>query len=112
MAVRLRLFGMPLATDLQGFFAKNQSRTRDELFDFLRIPSVSARSEHNPDTARAADWVADSLRKIGLKASIHPTKGHPIVLGEWRNAQPGAQTVLVYGHYDVQPAEPLDLWDS
>jgi acetylornithine deacetylase/succinyl-diaminopimelate desuccinylase-like protein len=103
---------MPLANDLEAFFAKNESRTRDELFDFLRIPSVSARSEHNADTARAADWVADSMRKVGLAATIHPTKGHPIVVGEWRKAKPGAQTVLVYGHYDVQPAEPLELWDS
>ena len=94
------------------YLAANQSRARDELFDFLRIPSVSARSEHNADTARAADWVADSLRTIGLDATIHPTKGHPIVVGEWRKAPAGAQTVLVYGHYDVQPAEPLDLWDS
>jgi acetylornithine deacetylase/succinyl-diaminopimelate desuccinylase-like protein len=103
---------MPLASDLQSYLAKNQSRSRDELFDFLRIPSVSARSEHNSDTARAASWVADSLHKIGMTASIHPTKGHPIVLGEWRKAEPGAMTVLVYGHYDVQPAEPLELWES
>jgi hypothetical protein len=103
---------MPLASDLEKFLAANQSRARDELFDLLRIPSVSARSEHNPDTARAADWVADSLQKIGFIASIYPTKGHPIVVGEWRNAPAGAQTILVYGHYDVQPAEPLELWDS
>jgi acetylornithine deacetylase/succinyl-diaminopimelate desuccinylase-like protein len=102
---------MPLANDLTTFFDKNQSRARDELFDLLRIPSVSARSEHNADTARAAEWVADSLRKVGLTAAVHATKGHPIVVGEWRGA-PGAQTVLVYGHYDVQPVEPLDLWDS
>jgi acetylornithine deacetylase/succinyl-diaminopimelate desuccinylase-like protein len=103
---------MPLANDLDSYFAANKSRARDELFDLLRIPSVSARSEHNADTARAADWVAAALRKIGLAATIHPTKGHPIVVGEWRKAPAGAQTVLVYGHYDVQPAEPLDLWDS
>ena len=103
---------MPLASDLEAFFAKNQSRTRDELFDFLRIPSVSARSEHNADTARAAEWVASSMRTIGLTATVHPTKGHPIVVGEWRTAPAGAPTVLVYGHYDVQPAEPLELWDS
>src|SRR5436190_12361887 len=103
---------MPLAKDLDSFFAANQARARDELFDLLRIPSVSARSEHNADTARAADWVADALRKIGLTATVHPTKGHPIVIGEWRKAPPGAQTVLIYGHYDVQPAEPLDLWES
>lgn len=103
---------MPLAKDLDSFFVANQSRARDELFDLLRIPSVSARSEHNTDTARAADWVAAALRKVGLIATVHPTKGHPIVVGEWRKAPAGAQTVLVYGHYDVQPAEPLDLWDS
>ncbi len=103
---------MPLAPDLESYFAAGQSRARDELFELLRIPSVSARSEHNADTARAAEWVASSLRKIGLTATIHPTKGHPIVVGEWRKAPAGAQTVLIYGHYDVQPAEPLDLWDS
>ncbi len=103
---------MPLAQDLDAFFTANQSRARDELFDLLRIPSVSAASDHNPDTARAAAWIADAMRKIGVTASVHRTKGHPIVLGEWRKAKPGAQTVLVYGHYDVQPAEPLDLWDS
>jgi acetylornithine deacetylase/succinyl-diaminopimelate desuccinylase-like protein len=103
---------MPLANDLDSYLAANRAGARDELFDFLRIPSVSARSEHNADTARAAEWVATSLRKIGMKAAIHATKGHPIVVGEWRNAPPGAQTVLIYGHYDVQPAEPLELWDS
>jgi acetylornithine deacetylase/succinyl-diaminopimelate desuccinylase-like protein len=103
---------MPLAFDLASFFSAHQSRTRDELFELLRIPSVSARSEHNADTARAADWVADSLRAVGLTATVHPTKGHPIVVGEWRKAPRGAPTILIYGHYDVQPAEPLELWDS
>ncbi|HEY2164976.1 MAG TPA: dipeptidase [Gemmatimonadaceae bacterium] len=102
---------MPLANDLTTFFDKNQARARDQLFDLLRIPSVSARSEHNADTARAAEWVADSLRGVGLTAKVHATKGHPIVVGEWRGA-PGAQTILIYGHYDVQPVEPLELWDS
>jgi len=108
---RAQLTAMPLATDLASHLADNRKRSLDELFEFLRIPSVSARSEHNADTVRAADWFAASLRSIGLKATIHPTKGHPIVVGEWRGV-PGAQTVLVYGHYDVQPAEPLELWDS
>jgi acetylornithine deacetylase/succinyl-diaminopimelate desuccinylase-like protein len=103
---------MPLAKDLEAHFSANESRSRDELFDLLRIPSVSARTEHNADTARAADWIASSIRTIGMTATVHPTRGHPIVVGEWRNAKPGAQTVLVYGHYDVQPAEPLELWDS
>jgi len=106
-----QLTAMPLANDLASYLADSRKRSLDELFEFLRIPSVSARSEHNADTSRAADWFAASLRSAGLKATIHPTEGHPIVVGEWRGA-PGAQTVLVYGHYDVQPAEPLDLWES
>ncbi|HVZ78655.1 MAG TPA: dipeptidase, partial [Gemmatimonadaceae bacterium] len=78
----------------------------------LRIPSVSARSEHNPDTARAAEWVASNMRAAGMHATVHRTPGHPVVVGEWRRAGDHAPTVLIYGHYDVQPAEPLDLWDS
>ena len=93
------------------FFKQNQSRIRDELFEFLRIPSISAKSDHNSDTKRCAEWLAESMTKIGLKSSIHPTAGHPVVLGEWRGA-PGKPTLLVYGHYDVQPAEPLELWQS
>ena len=83
-----------------------------ELFDFLRIPSISARSEHKEDVARAADWLAEQTRNAGLETEIFPTKGHPIVLGEWRGAGESAPTYLVYGHYDVQPVEPLDLWTS
>jgi acetylornithine deacetylase/succinyl-diaminopimelate desuccinylase-like protein len=93
------------------FFTQNKSRIQDELFDFLRIPSVSAKSEHNVDTKRCAEWLAAQMTKIGLTTKIHETPGHPIVVGEWRGA-PGAKTVLIYGHYDVQPAEPLDLWQS
>jgi len=100
-----------IASDLEDFLRKNDSRIHDELFEFLRIPSVSAKSEHNADTRRAAEWVKNSLDKIGVPAKIYPTAGHPIVVGEWRKA-PGAPTVLIYGHYDVQPAEPLDLWTS
>ena len=98
--------------DLDAFFVANDTRIRDELFDLLRIPSVSARSEHNPDTARAAEWVATNMRAAGLQATVHGTAGHPIVMGEWRGAGDRAPTVLLYGHYDVQPAEPLDLWES
>ncbi|HEX6627606.1 MAG TPA: dipeptidase [Gemmatimonadaceae bacterium] len=98
-------------SDLTDFLSRNDERIMQELFEFLRIPSVSAKSEHNGDTKRAADWVKTSLDKIGVPAKVYPTAGHPIVVGEWRKA-PGAPTVLIYGHYDVQPAEPLDLWTS
>jgi len=71
---------------------------------------VSARSEHAADTHDAASWVADRLTDAGLSASVMETPGHPVVLGEWRKAGPDAPTLLIYGHYDVQPPEPLDEW--
>ena len=90
----------------------NYSAARAELFEFLRIPSISARSEHKGDVARAADWLAEQLVVAGMAAEVLPTEGHPIVLGEWRGAGANAPTYLVYGHYDVQPVEPLELWTS
>ncbi|MBW8769929.1 MAG: dipeptidase [Gemmatimonadetes bacterium] len=98
--------------DLDRYFSENAERIRSELFDLLAIPSVSARSEHDPDTRRAAQWIAGSLGAAGLKATVHETPGQPVVVGEYRDAPAGAPTVLVYGHYDVQPAEPLELWTS
>ncbi|MBI4551169.1 MAG: dipeptidase [Candidatus Latescibacteria bacterium] len=79
---------------------------------FLRIPSVSTHPPHKPDVLRCAEFVAAEMRRIGLRqVEVTPTTGHPIVYGEWLDA-PGKPTVLMYGHYDVQPPEPLDLWDS
>lgn len=101
-----------MPADLDEYLTANDSRIRAELDEFLRIPSVSARSEHRTDMVRAADWLARSLSDAGLTSSIFPTPGHPVVLGEWRGAAEGAPTVLVYGHYDVQPVEPLELWTS
>ena len=99
------------AEDILGYLTEHDGRIREELFSLLRIPSVSARSEHKGDMARTAEWVRDSLSSLGFETVIHQTKGHPIVVGEWRKAA-GAPTVLIYGHYDVQPAEPLELWTS
>src|SRR6266567_7540482 len=83
-----------------------------ELNEFLRIPSVSAKSEHKPDIERAARWVADNLRSAGFESiEIVPTALHPLVYAESLHS-PGKPTVLFYGHYDVQPAEPLNLWTS
>ena len=98
--------------DLDAYLTANDERIRRELFELLAIPSVSARSEHDADTRRAAEWIADSLRGAGLVATVHETKGQPVVVGEYRDAPAGAPTVLVYGHYDVQPPEPLDLWTT
>lgn len=83
-----------------------------ELTDFLRIPSVSSLSEHAEDVKRAAEWVAERLRKAGMEAvEVMPTGGHPVVYGQWLHA-PGKPTVLIYGHFDVQPADPLELWTT
>lgn len=94
------------------YLNKNKDRFVSELFDLLRIPSVSANSKHNDDTRKAGEWVKDALLKAGAdKAEVHETAGHPIVYGE-KMVDPSLPTVLVYGHYDVQPAEPLELWDT
>src|SRR5487761_247986 len=98
--------------NLSEFIEGNRDKHLAELCEFLRIPSVSAKSEHKPDIERAARWGADHLRAAGpQKIEIVPTNLHPLVYAESLQA-PGKPTVLFYGHYDVQPAEPLDLWTS
>jgi acetylornithine deacetylase/succinyl-diaminopimelate desuccinylase-like protein len=94
------------------YIEQNRNQNLEELKEFLRIPSVSTKSEHKKDIERAAQWVADNLRGAGMqKVEIHPTKLHPIVYAESEH-QLGKPTILLYGHYDVQPAEPLNLWTS
>jgi acetylornithine deacetylase/succinyl-diaminopimelate desuccinylase-like protein len=91
---------------------KNKDRFLNELLELLRIPSVSARSEHKDDMVKCAEAVKGKLLAAGAdKADIYPTNGHPIVYGE-KITDPSKPVVLVYGHYDVQPADPLELWDS
>jgi len=91
---------------------KNKDRFLNELLDLLRIPSISARSEHKPDMQKCAEAVKQRLLEAGAdKAEIFQTKGHPVVYGE-KIIDPKKPTVLVYGHYDVQPVEPLELWHS
>ncbi|MEO5990125.1 MAG: dipeptidase, partial [Ferruginibacter sp.] len=91
---------------------KNKDRFLDELFDLLRIPSISAKTENKNDMVKCAEAVKQRLLEAGAdKVTIYPTAGHPIVYGE-KIIDPSKPTVLVYGHYDVQPAEPLELWDS
>src|SRR6476620_5210345 len=80
--------------------------------DFLRIPSISGIPAHADDCRRAATWLADALRTAGIEhVEVAETGGHPVVYGDWLHAE-GAPTILVYGHYDVQPVDPLDLWTS
>ena len=94
------------------FVEKNQSRFLEELKNFLRIPSISTLPEHSGDIQHAARFVADSLRSVGLEnVEIIPTAKHPLVYADWLHA-PGKPTVLCYGHYDVQPPDPLELWTT
>jgi acetylornithine deacetylase/succinyl-diaminopimelate desuccinylase-like protein len=104
------LFPASLATG--SFVEQNKDRLLDELKEFLRIPSVSTAPEHVADVRRAAEFVAQSLRNAGLEnVEIIPTEKHPLVYADWLHA-PGKPTVLCYGHYDVQPPDPLNEWIS
>jgi acetylornithine deacetylase/succinyl-diaminopimelate desuccinylase-like protein len=94
-----------------GYLRENKDRFVKELIDYVGIPSVSAQEQHRPDMQRAADWIAGEARQAGLEAQIVPTKGHPIVLARTPRRK-GRPHFMLYGHYDVQPAEPFDLWTS
>jgi acetylornithine deacetylase/succinyl-diaminopimelate desuccinylase-like protein len=94
------------------YLKDNGSRYLDELCEFLRIPSISSLPEHNGDVRRAADWVADRLKGAGIEeVQVLPTGGHPVVYGQWLNASDGP-TILIYGHFDTQPVDPLELWSQ
>ena len=97
---------------VEDFVRKNEQRFLDELLDFLRIPSISTLPEHKPDVARAAHFVAEKLKAAGLEnVEVIQTSKHPLVYADWLHAA-GKPTVLCYGHYDVQPPDPLELWKS
>jgi len=90
----------------------NRDRYVDELKALLAIPSISALPQHAGDVKRCADWCAEEMRRIGLQnVRLIDTPGNPVVYGDWLGS-PGAPTILYYGHYDVQPVDPLDLWQS
>ena len=97
---------------MKDYISSNKDRFLSELFEWLKIPSVSADSRHKNDVRKAAEFLRDKLSSAGAdNVEICETKGHPIVYAEKINS-PGLPTVLVYGHYDVQPADPLELWNS
>jgi acetylornithine deacetylase/succinyl-diaminopimelate desuccinylase-like protein len=101
-----------LPAAIQAFVAQNRNRLLAELKEFLRIPSISTLPEHRADIEAAASFVAKSLSAAGLEnVEVIPTERHPLVYADWLHA-PGKPTVLCYGHYDVQPADPLELWNS
>ena len=97
---------------MKQYIEKNRERFLQELYSLLRIPSVSSLEEHKPDMKRCADRLTELLLEAGADtAEVYPTEGHPVVFGE-RKTDPSLPTVLIYGHYDVQPVDPIELWKS
>jgi acetylornithine deacetylase/succinyl-diaminopimelate desuccinylase-like protein len=91
----------------------NRDRYVSELKALLAIPSISALPQHAGDVRKCAEWIAEEMQRVGLEnVRLAETPGNPIVYGDWLHAAPGAPTILFYGHYDVQPVDPLDLWES
>jgi len=94
------------------YIQKNRDSYIEELKELLKIPSISTLAEHKSDIKKCAEFVSQKLKSAGMsKVEIFKTEGHPIVYGEWLGA-PGKPTVLIYGHYDVQPIDPIELWDN
>lgn len=97
---------------IEAYFEQERERHLAELSEFLSIPSISSLPEHKEDMKRAAEWLAEALKKAGMdNAQAMPTAGNPVVYAEWNHA-PGKPTALIYGHYDVQPVDPLELWQT
>jgi acetylornithine deacetylase/succinyl-diaminopimelate desuccinylase-like protein len=103
---------LKIDSDLDAYLEANAEARLESLFELLRIPSISTLPEHAPDVRRAAGWIAAELTRIGLEhAEVSETSGHPIVYADWLHAE-GAPTILVYCHYDVQPVDPIELWET
>lgn len=98
---------------ITGYLESNKQRHLDELMEFLAIPSISSVPDNALHVRECALWLLDNLRNIGVNnCRLMETPGHPIVYGEWLGAGVDAPTVLIYGHYDVQPVDPIELWKS
>ena len=103
---------MSQLTILDNYFVEKREKHLEELKKFLSIPSISSLSEHKADMQKGAEWLSDSFKQAGLEnIVIDETKGHPVVYADWLHAE-DKPTVLIYGHYDVQPVDPLNLWES
>ncbi len=96
---------------IEKYINQNKDKFVDELKEFLKIPSISTNPENSNDVRKCAEYVKSQLDEIGLEnVKLYETPGHPIVYGEWLNAGKGKPTILIYGHYDVQPVDPVELW--
>jgi acetylornithine deacetylase/succinyl-diaminopimelate desuccinylase-like protein len=109
--------GAAMPKQILAYAREQREKYLSDLFEYLSIPSVSAQPEHARDVKYAALWLSEHLQGIGLRAEVletgdHANPGNPVVYGWWSHSDPHRPTVLVYGHYDVQPAEPLEQWHS
>jgi acetylornithine deacetylase/succinyl-diaminopimelate desuccinylase-like protein len=96
----------------ESYLGEQKSQHLEDLLDFLRIASISSLPEHAADVKRAGEWVAARLETAGIEeVKILPTGGHPVVYGEWLHA-PGKPTIMIYGHFDTQPVDPIQLWNQ
>lgn len=101
-----------MVTTYETYLQEHRKTHLEQLIEFLQIPSISSLSEHREDVRKAAEWLKDELVRIGMEhVQVIETKGHPVVYGDWLHAE-NKPTVLIYGHYDVQPVDPLELWDN
>src|SRR3954453_11900862 len=100
-------------SDLQHYLQENKARQLSELQDWLRIPSISTLSSHKGDVLRAAEWLAADMRQAGLEnIEVIKTDTQPMVYADWLHAGKEKPTILIYGHFDVQPVDPLNLWQT
>ena len=96
----------------ENYLEESKDRFLDELLEFLRIPSISALADFGNDVHAAAQWVESRMKEAGIESvEILPTGGHPVVYGDWLHAE-DKPTILIYGHFDTQPVDPVELWDS
>lgn len=103
---------MLTSKEIDTAFQKNKEKAFKEFFDFLAIPSVSSEPVHKKDILKGAEWVKKYLEQLGFKTEVWETPVHPVIFGSWDKAGPDQPTLLIYNHYDVQPVDPLNLWET
>lgn len=104
--------GGMMSQKLAEYYTKNQKRSLEEYFAFLRFQSVSSESEYTPQVLACASWVENYLKNIGFTTQLWKTPGHPVVFGSYLKHNANKPTLLIYNHYDVQPVDPIELWET
>lgn len=104
---------MPIElSDLKTWFNQHQKEIFSDFFTFLRFPSIGTDPEYHGETRKCAEWLKNHLKKMGFDVALHETSVHPVIFGSYLHAGDSRPTLLIYHHYDVQPVDPLELWES